>query len=64
MSTDDTIEPADGGNILAAEYVLGVLGADERREVERRLALEPALLADAGVSDPSSTSRAKRIIRS
>jgi anti-sigma-K factor RskA len=46
MSMDDTIDPADGGNILAAEYVLGVLGADERREVERRLALEPALASE------------------
>jgi anti-sigma-K factor RskA len=46
MSTDDTIDPADGGNILAAEYVLGVLGADERREVERRLAQEPALASE------------------
>jgi anti-sigma-K factor RskA len=46
MSTDDTIDPADGGSILAAEYVLGVLGADERREVERRLAQEPALASE------------------
>src|SRR5262249_46050755 len=29
-----------------AEYVLGVLGAAERREVERRLALEPALASE------------------
>jgi anti-sigma-K factor RskA len=46
MSTDDTIGPADGGNIIAAEYVLGVLGAEERREVERRLPHEPALAAE------------------
>jgi anti-sigma-K factor RskA len=46
MSTDDTIDPADGGNTLAAEYVLGVLGVAERREVERRLALEPALASE------------------
>jgi anti-sigma-K factor RskA len=43
MSDDPTIDPADGANLVAAEYVLGVLGAEERREVERRLALEPAL---------------------
>ena len=43
MSEDDTIDPADGGNVIAAEYVLGVLGAAERREFERRLTQEPAL---------------------
>jgi len=41
--TDHSAEPEDGENLLAAEYVLGVLGANERREVERRLAQEPAL---------------------
>ena len=46
MSTDDTIDPASGGNLIAAEYVLGVLGAEERREVERRLLAEPALAAE------------------
>jgi anti-sigma-K factor RskA len=46
MSDEDTIGPADGGNLTAAEYVLGVLGAEERREVERRLAHEPALASD------------------
>ena len=46
MSDDDTINPADGGKILAAEYVLGVLSAQERREVERRLAQEPALASE------------------
>ena len=43
MSDDDTIGAADGSNMVAAEYVLGVLGVEERREVERRLAREPAL---------------------
>ena len=43
MNDDDTTEPAERDKIIAAEYVLGVLGADERREVERRLAQEPAL---------------------
>jgi len=46
MSDDGTIEPAERGKIIAAEYVLGVLGADERREVERRLAREPALASE------------------
>ena len=46
MSDDGTINPADGGNLVAAEYVLGVLGAEERREVERRLMHEPALAAE------------------
>ncbi len=46
MSDDHTIGPADGGNLVAAEYVLGVLSAAERREVERRLTLEPALASE------------------
>jgi anti-sigma-K factor RskA len=46
MSDDHTIDPADGGKIIAAEYVLGVLGAEERREVKRRLAHEPALASE------------------
>jgi anti-sigma-K factor RskA len=46
MSDDGTINPANGGNLTAAEYVLGVLGAEERREVERRLAAEPALASE------------------
>jgi anti-sigma-K factor RskA len=43
MSDDPTIDPAEGNQLLAAEYVLGVLGTEERRDVERRLAQEPAL---------------------
>ena len=46
MSEDDTIDPADGGKLIAAEYVLGVLRSEERREVERRLAQEPALASE------------------
>jgi anti-sigma-K factor RskA len=46
MSDDDTIDPADRGKLVAAEYVLGVIGAEERREVERRLMHEPALAAE------------------
>ena len=37
------IELGDGDRLLAAEYMLGVLGGAERREVERRLSREPAL---------------------
>src|SRR5262245_62935943 len=46
MSENDTMDPADDGNLIAAEYVLGVLGAAERREVERRLSREPALASE------------------
>src|SRR5258708_20040372 len=46
MSANDTMDPADDGNLIAAEYVLGVLSAAERREVERRLAQEPALASE------------------
>jgi len=46
MSENDTIDPADAGSFVAAEYVLGVLGAAERREVERRLAQEPTLASE------------------
>jgi anti-sigma-K factor RskA len=46
MSENDTIGRADDGSLVAAEYVLGVLGAAERSEVERRLAQEPALASE------------------
>ncbi len=46
MSENDTMDPADVGSLVAAEYVLGVLGAAERREVERRLAQEPTLASE------------------
>ena len=49
MSEDDTIDPAGGASLVAAEYVLGVLGAQERREVERRLAQEPAIAAEVAL---------------
>jgi anti-sigma-K factor RskA len=42
MSDDvDHIAPEDEGRVLAAEYVLGVLSAEERRAVETRMADEP-----------------------
>lgn len=34
----DHIAPEDEGRVVAAEYVLGVLGAEERRAVEARIA--------------------------
>jgi anti-sigma-K factor RskA len=46
MSDFDTTDPADGDKVLAAEYVLGVLSAGERREVEQRLERESALASD------------------
>jgi anti-sigma-K factor RskA len=46
MSYDQTIDPGDGIDVLAGEYVLGVLGDAERRAVERRLVREPALAAE------------------
>ena len=42
MSDEHTMD-RDDGTPLAAEYVLGVLDAQERRDFERRLAQEPAL---------------------
>src|SRR5262249_29555257 len=49
MSEDDTIDPAGGAGLRAAEYVLGVLSAQERREVERRLAQEPAFASEVAL---------------
>lgn len=46
MSTNGTDDPSEGGKLIAAEYVLGVLGAEERRELERRLAQEPVLASE------------------
>jgi anti-sigma-K factor RskA len=43
MSDDRTMDRDDDGTPLAAEYVLGVLDAGQRRGFERRLAQEPAL---------------------
>ena len=42
MSTTD-YSGEDDGRLIAAEYVLGVLSAEERRAVEARIAREPAL---------------------
>jgi anti-sigma-K factor RskA len=38
--TTDHIAPEDEGRVIAAEYVLGVLSAEERRAVETRMAEE------------------------
>jgi anti-sigma-K factor RskA len=44
--SDTDHSAADNGNLVAAEYVLGVLGASERRGVERRLPRDQALARD------------------
>ena len=46
MSDEDTIGAGDRHDLLAAEYVLGVLGAEERRQAEFRLASEPGFAAE------------------
>jgi anti-sigma-K factor RskA len=38
-------DPPDG-DVLAGEYVLGVLDADQRRDAERRIASDPSFAAD------------------
>ncbi|MPZ41229.1 MAG: anti-sigma factor [Rhizobiales bacterium] len=47
---DDTdhIAPEDEGRMLAAEYVLGVLGAEERRAVETRMAEDASFAREVG----------------
>jgi anti-sigma-K factor RskA len=42
MSDDGTITPAESGKLTAAEYVLGVLSAAERRQAEQRMAHDQA----------------------
>jgi len=49
MSANGTIDSPNDGNLIAAEYVLGVLSAAERREVERRLARERALASEVAL---------------
>ena len=49
MSDTDDIAPEDADRVLAAEYVLGVLGADERRAVETRMAQEAAFAREVAV---------------
>jgi anti-sigma-K factor RskA len=44
--TTDHTTPEDEGRLVAAEYVLGVLSNEERRVVETRMAVEPALARD------------------
>jgi anti-sigma-K factor RskA len=46
MSENDATDSADDGNLIAAEYVLGVLSSAERREFEQRLSQEPALASE------------------
>src|SRR4249919_3956222 len=46
MSDEDTIGAGDRQDLTAAEYVLGVLGAEERRRAEFRIASEPRFAAE------------------
>jgi anti-sigma-K factor RskA len=46
MSEDGTIDQVNGDELLAAEYVLGVLAAAQRHAVERRLSREPVLASE------------------
>ena len=46
MSDEDTIGAGDRHDLTAAEYVLGVLGAEDRRLAELRLAREPKFAAE------------------
>jgi anti-sigma-K factor RskA len=44
MSDERTIIPGEGDKLVAAEYVLGVLGAAERRQAQQRLAHDQAFV--------------------
>ena len=46
MSDEDTIGGDDRHDFTAAEYVLGVLGAEDRRAAEFRMAAEPNFAAE------------------
>ena len=46
MSDEDTIGAGDRQDLTAAEYVLGVLGGEERRRAEFRIASEPSFAAE------------------
>ena len=61
MSVNGTIDSPHDGNIIAGEYVLGVLSAAERREVERRLAREPALASEVALWEERLTGLADAV---
>jgi anti-sigma-K factor RskA len=46
MSDEDTIGAGDRSDFTAAEYVLGVLGAEDRRAAEFRITSEPKFAAE------------------
>ena len=46
MSDEDTLGGGDRHDLTAAEYVLGVLGAEDRRAAEFRMAAEPTFAAE------------------
>ena len=46
MTDERTIAPEEGERLTAAEYVLGVLGAAERRQAQQRLAHDEAFASE------------------
>ena len=61
MSDIDHIAPEDEGRVAAAEYVLGVLPAAERRALEERMAREPALAREVAIWEERLGGLADRI---
>jgi len=63
MSENDTIDPVDGGGgLIAAEYVLGVLDAAERREFDRRLSQQPALASEVAFWEERLSGLAEAVV--
>jgi len=62
MSANDTMDSPHDGNLIAAEYVLGVLSAAERREVERRLARERALASEVALWEERLTGLTDEVV--
>ena len=64
MSDEDTIGAGDRQDLTAAEYVLGVLGAEERRRAEFRIASEPRFAAEVAYWEARLGPLAERVPRS